>query len=196
MTTPASHPSTNGAAARSLDWSRRLAEHESWLKGVIRARLGESQAVEEVWQEVALAAISQKSPILDPEKEPAWLYRVAVTLAIRHRRQSARRRKGLAKLAFEIGGSMNGAAHNAANTEEPLDWLLREERRQAVRSALSRLAGRDAEILLLKYHEHWSYRRIAETLGVSESAVDARVFRARDRLRRELANWIDQDTER
>ena len=44
----------------------------------------------------------------------------------------------------------------------------------------------DAEILLLKYSEDWSYRQMAEHLGMSESAVEARLHRARQKLRSEL----------
>ncbi|MFH1268527.1 MAG: sigma-70 region 4 domain-containing protein, partial [Planctomycetota bacterium] len=56
-----------------------------------------------------------------------------------------------------------------------------------VRTALERLPGRDAEILLLKYTEDWSYRELAERLGISRSAVQARLHRARKRMRTELA---------
>ena len=49
------------------------------------------------------------------------------------------------------------------------------------------LSGADAEILLLKYGERWSYREIAERLGITEKAVDARLLRAEARLRHELA---------
>jgi RNA polymerase sigma-70 factor (ECF subfamily) len=70
---------------------------------------------------------------------------------------------------------------------DPLGWLLSEERRAQVRTAMSRLGRRDAEILLLKYTEDWSYRELADRLGVSESAVEARLHRARQRLRTELA---------
>ncbi|MGA2798217.1 MAG: sigma-70 family RNA polymerase sigma factor, partial [Thermoguttaceae bacterium] len=70
---------------------------------------------------------------------------------------------------------------------DPLNWLLSEERRQKIRLAIKRLVRRDAEILLLKYTEDWSYRDLAEHLGISESAVEARLHRARQRLRSELA---------
>ena len=56
-----------------------------------------------------------------------------------------------------------------------------------VRAAMSRLPKRDAEILMLKYNEDWSYQAIAEHLGISHSAVEARLHRARQRLRTELA---------
>ena len=70
---------------------------------------------------------------------------------------------------------------------DPLEWLLAKERRQQVRLALGRLAKRDVELLLLKYTEEWSYRQLAAHLGISESAVEARLHRARGRLRGELA---------
>jgi RNA polymerase sigma factor (sigma-70 family) len=117
------------------------------------------------------------------EKAPAWLYRLAVIRSIRYRRQRARQRKRLARLAAESNG-------HASAVDDPFEWLLGEERRELVRRALEQLAGRDAEILILKYHERWSYRRIAALLNVSESAVDARVFRARERLRSKLAMYF------
>ena len=58
-------------------------------------------------------------------------------------------------------------------------WLRRQE--------VDVVAPRDAEILLLKYGERWSYRQIAARLGVTEKAVDSRLLRAREALRLELA---------
>ena len=183
--TPEMQPSSRNAA-QPIDWARSLAEHESWLRGVILARTGEPGAVDEVWQEVSLAAIEQHAPLADGEKLPAWLYRVAVIRSVRYRRQRARQRKRMARLAAESNG-------HASTADDPFQWLLSEERRQMVRRALAELTGRDAELLMLKYQEHWSYRRIASLLGISESAVDARVFRARERLRRRLTHYFSND---
>jgi RNA polymerase sigma-70 factor (ECF subfamily) len=58
---------------------------------------------------------------------------------------------------------------------------------ELTRQALLSLEGRDAEILLLKYGERWSYRQIAERLGITDKAVDCRLLRARERLRNELS---------
>lgn len=185
--TPTTQP-TNGGVQGPIDWGRSLNEHERWLRAVILARTGEPQAVDEIWQEVSLAAIEQRAPLADREKMPAWLYRLAVIHSVRHRRRHARQRKRLSRLAAESNG-------HASSAGDPFAWLLGEERRQLVRGALERLTGRDAEILLLKYHERWSYRQLADLLGISESAVDARVFRARQRLRRELAGYFTDDDE-
>jgi len=74
-----------------------------------------------------------------------------------------------------------------SRTPDALDWLLLDERRQLVRQALRRLPPRDAEILLLKYTEDWSYHQIAAHLGIGHSAVEARLHRAREKLRNELS---------
>ncbi len=71
-------------------------------------------------------------------------------------------------------------------TSEPLTWLLADERRRQVREAVKRLSPRDAEILLLKYTEEWNYNQLATRLGISHSAVETRLHRARARLRNEL----------
>jgi RNA polymerase sigma-70 factor (ECF subfamily) len=63
---------------------------------------------------------------------------------------------------------------------------LADERQVLVRQALARLQSRDAEILMLKYTEDWNYRQLAERLGISHSAVETRLHRARARLRIEL----------
>jgi RNA polymerase sigma factor (sigma-70 family) len=171
-----------GAGAASIDWPGVLAEHERWLRTVICARVGEPQAIDEVMQEVSLAAVRQHAPLSDPAKVGAWLYQLAVRQSLLYRRKQGRRRKLIDRYAQRYRPS-------EADTRQadPLDWLLAEERRVQVRTAVSRLPRRDAEILMLKYTEDWSYRALAERLGVSESAVETRLHRARQRLRAELA---------
>ncbi len=169
------------AGPTRIDWSAELARHQNWLRTVICARLGEPQAVDEVMQEVSLAAVRQRSPISDPEKVAPWLYRLAVTQTLLYRRKQGRRRKLIDRYAQRVRPS------EADNRQaDPLGWLLNKERHAQVREAMSRLARRDAEILMLKYNEDWSYHALAEHLGISHSAVEARLHRARQRLREEL----------
>lgn len=164
-----------------IDWPRVLAQHDRWLRTVLLARLGERHAVDEVMQEVSLAAVAQQAPLQDPAKVAPWLYRLAITQALLYRRKRGRLRKLVDRFAarFRPTERDDGAA-------DPLDWLLADERRRLIRQALQRLPRRDAEILLLKYTENWSYHELAEHLGISHSAVESRLHRARARLRREL----------
>lgn len=175
LTSEAAEPSP------ALDWGRHLQEHEGWLRKVILVRTGEPQAVDEVFQQVSLAAVEQRWPLSDPAKAGPWLHRLAVIKSARYRRQQGRHRRALSALASHAPSPSGDALPDL------MAWLVREERRQLARQALARLPARDAEMLLLKYAERWSYRRIAEQLGITEKAVDARLARARRRLRQELA---------
>jgi RNA polymerase sigma factor (sigma-70 family) len=170
------------AAAASIDWPSALAEHERWLRTVICARVGEPQAIDEVMQDVSLAAVRQHAPLTDPAKVGAWLYRLAVRHSLLYRRKQGRRRKLIDHYA-----QRNRPSEADNRQADPLDWLLAEERRTQVRAAMSRLPKRAAEILMLKYTENWSYRAMAAHLGIPESALETRLHRARQRLRTELA---------
>lgn len=167
----------------SIDWQAALAVHLRWLRTIAFARVREPQAVEEVLQEVALAAVRQAAPLADPSKVAPWLYRLTVRQALLYRRKCGRRRRLSSRYADEAQHVDRGPPRSP----DPLDWLLAQERAALVRRALATLPGRDAEILLLKYTEYWSYHQIAAHLGISHSAVEARLHRARARLRQELA---------
>jgi RNA polymerase sigma-70 factor (ECF subfamily) len=171
-------PTTDASA---IDWQAVLAQHDRWLRTVVFARLGEPQAVDDVMQEVSLAAVAQRSPLVDAGKVSPWLYRLAVTQSLLYRRKQGRRRR----LAEDYGRRLAVTGH-PAREYDPLAWLLAEERREMVRLALTRLPTRDAEILLLKYSEDWTYRELADHLGITQTAVQARLHRARQKLRDEL----------
>jgi RNA polymerase sigma-70 factor (ECF subfamily) len=166
----------------AIDWPTVLAKHDRWLRTIVYWRLREGEAVDEVMQEVALAAVRQAAPLADASKVGPWLYRLAVRQVLLYRRRRGRQRKLLERYEARC---YPGRAQSEG--VDPLNWLLSDERQQLVRAAIERLPGRDAEILLLKYTEQWSYQQIADHLGIGHSAVESRLHRARARLRTELA---------
>jgi len=172
--------------ALALDWQALLKEHARWLRTVIAARVPEPEGIDEVLQEVALAAVKQAAPLADPNKAAPWLYRLAVRQSLLYRRKRGRQRKLLDRYTQRSGPDTGFTPGN------PLTWLLARERRDRVRIALDRLTPRDAQILLLKYGENWDYHQISEHLGVSHSAIETRLHRARARLRAELTR-LDVD---
>ena len=91
-TKPSDGPSgpTPGIA---IDWPATLAQHERWLRTVVLSRLRELEGVDEVLQEVSMAAVAQKAPLQDAAKVAPWLYRLAVTQSLLYRRKLGRRRK-------------------------------------------------------------------------------------------------------
>jgi RNA polymerase sigma-70 factor (ECF subfamily) len=168
--------------AGSINWQRELECHDRSLRAVVWSRLRNAHDVDEVMQEVALAAVRQQAPITDAGRVGAWLYRLAVMQSLMFRRRMGRQR-GLRKRFAErkeVLGDERGEP-------DPLGWLLSQERRAMVRQAMRGLPTRDAEILMLKYTENLSYQQIAELLEMSTAAVESRLHRARAKLRAALA---------
>jgi RNA polymerase sigma factor (sigma-70 family) len=173
---------SNEPVTSSIDWPAALAVHGRWLRTVALARVGDGHAADEVLQDVAVAAMAGGHRLRDPAKVAPWLYRLVVVAALQYRRRQGRHRK----LVDRYGKRLRPAEADSRETD-PLDWLLAGEQRSLVRLALERLPKRDAEILLLKYTEDWTYRQLAQHLGLTTSAVEARLHRARHRMRRLLA---------
>lgn len=164
-----------GKDAAGRDWSARLAEHARWLRTVITARSGDANAVDEIYQEIALAAVRQNPDVADV-RIASWLYRLAVRQSLLYRRRLGRQRKLRQRLTMDSSMGMDEPV-------DPLIWLLADERQQLIRQAVARLHAKDAELLLLKYTEDWTYHDLAEHMGISHSAVETRLHRARQRLR-------------
>jgi RNA polymerase sigma-70 factor (ECF subfamily) len=182
MNQPRSLPTAEPAAPGVPDWSVTLALHQGWLRRVVASRLDEAQAVEEVMQDVALAAVAQRSPLHNPARAAVWLYRLAVRHVLLYRRKMGRQRSLVSRYAARSMASEVDASIS------PLGWLVRDERQQLVQQALRRLPPRDAEILILKHAEGYAARDLAERLGVAVATVESRLHRARRRLRAELAD--------
>ena len=162
----------------AIDWDAELQTHNGWLRSVVAARIGERQAIDEVMQEIALAAVGATSPPRELSKVAPWLYQVAVRQTMLYRRQLGRARQLFANYRQSVTNEQNA---------DPLDWLIADEQDQLVREALQSLPQRDREVLLLKYGQNWSYREIAQHLGATTNAIEARLHRARRRLREQLS---------
>jgi len=156
-------------------------EHENWLRTVVRSRLREPDAVEDVMQNIALAIVRQRDMLGEVSRIGAWLYQIAVRQVLMYRRSAGRRRKMQDRLLADP--SQRG------EQESPLESVLASESQENVRNALLELSEIDRQILMLKYTEGWSYRDLAKHLGVEEDTVEYRLFRAKKTLRRLLARF-------
>ena len=172
-----------------IDWSAALADNEKWMRSTIARRVGEQSAVDEVFQDVALAATKQKSPLRDVTKVVAWLYRLVIVQSSLYRRMLGRKRKLIRRCEDKVE-----TCEIDVNQYDPLEWLLLKERKGLVQKALVRLHQDERKILFLKYAEDKSYHEIAEELGVSVSAVQSKLHRARLKLKSLLRSFVTEST--
>lgn len=169
------------SATAECDLLSGLSQHEAWLRTALHSRLGNHDEVDEVMQEVALAAAHQASKKQQVERVGPWLYRVALRQVMLFRRKAGRRRKLIQSAMHQLN---DGSSSNAC----PLQFLLSQERQQLVRRAIGKMADLDRQLLMLKYVDGMSYNEISDRLGVSASAVQSRLHRARAQMRHQLSD--------
>jgi len=162
-------------------------EHESWLRTVVRSRLNEPDAVEDVMQNIALAIVRHRSMLNEINRIGAWLYQIAVRQVLMYRRSSGRRRKMQERLVHETA--------NRSSQDCPLQNLLAAETQASVQKALEELSEIDRQMLMLKYAEGWSYSELADHLGVRDDTIEYRLLKARKHLRRLLRRFDEESVE-
>ena len=128
---------------------------------------GDGDLADDLAQEVFVRLYQRGS---FPDDTRGWIAAVAHNLLRDHARTTRRR---LRLIETRAGGLTPGAPAHADEN------LLVDERRQAVRRALDNLSERDRQMLLLR-HEGYSYREIADAIGVKETSVGTLLLRATD----------------
>jgi RNA polymerase sigma factor (sigma-70 family) len=153
------------------------------LFGLAYRVLGDRGETEETLQEAFLKLAA--SPMLErPDDEvAAWLRRVCLNLGVNRRRDGRRARERLERAA-----RLEAAAR--PDDGDPSRAVLRQEARESVRRALSRLPERQRNCLLLRHSGH-SYAEIAATLEVAVGSVGVILARAERAFR--IAYGEDDD---
>lgn len=151
--------------------------HSKWLRTVISSRVSDRAVVDDLIQEVFLAVMRKSDELAAVEKIEPWLYRVAVRTVLQYRRKTGRYRRRLQTYWEKQPDDMR------STSEEPRDWIVHEETSSQLSSAMQKLQERDREMLLLKHAHGWTYRQIAEHMGVAPSTIEYRLERARRNLR-------------
>jgi RNA polymerase sigma-70 factor, ECF subfamily len=151
-----------------------VARHLNRVLSLARRMTGNVAEAEDVAQEAFLRAWQKASAWQAGEARfSTWLYRVVVNLCL-----DRRRRKTTTPL--EAAGDPLDPAPSAELR------LVEDQRTRIVAVALAALPDRQRAALVLSYYEELSNAAAAEILGVSVSALESLLVRARKALRAEL----------
>ncbi len=165
---------------------------ERWerpVKSVIGRIVLNASDAEELAQETMVRVWQQRGAFRDGAEVRPWVFSIAVNLA-RNRLRWWRRRPEVALEAWKEDGEIGrGGAGERGRRGDGGD-LERTERADAVREAIAALPLELREAIVLFEYEEMSQAEIAATVGASVKAVEARVARAREKLRVALARWV------
>ena len=152
-----------------VDFDVVFDEHYADLVRYCRRLTGEDDAAEDIAQE-SVCRLFGHEVRAGPADVRAWLFTTATNLARDRYRTTTNRRRLL-----------NVHPVRPNEPESPDRALEREERRAGARAALETMAPRDREILLMRY-SGFSYREIAEAVGVAATSIGTLLSRAERRF--------------
>lgn len=137
---------------------------------------GSVEEAEDVVQDALVRAFLKLDSFQQNSQFFTWLYRIAFNVALsRHRRRRSR---------ISIDQTRDATGLEPVDDGElPDEPMLRRERVDLVRRALSQLTEQHRSILILREMEECSYEQIAEILEISIGTVRSRISRARGQLK-------------
>jgi RNA polymerase sigma-70 factor (ECF subfamily) len=142
----------------------------------VRARVRDDGLAEDITAEVFLSALGHIKGYQDQGRPfSCWLYRIAVNAVASHYRSQ---RSSL---------PLDEHLDLVSPLLDPLDEVVGRERIRAVWQAVDRLPAQQRAAMILKFSEDMTMEEVGAVLGKSRAAAKLLIYRAMQRLRRELA---------
>jgi RNA polymerase sigma-70 factor (ECF subfamily) len=142
----------------------------------VRVRIRDDSLAEDITAEVFLSALRHIKGYRDQGRPfSCWLYRIAVNAIASHYRSQ----RSPLSLDDQLG--------LVSPLPDPLDEVVDRERLRTIWQAVDALPAQQRAAMILKFSEDMTMEEIGAVLGKSPAAAKLLIYRAMQRLRRELA---------
>jgi RNA polymerase sigma-70 factor (ECF subfamily) len=153
--------------------------HQDRLLRLCERLLADAEEARDAAQEVFLKTYRKAATFRPQGQVYTLLYRIAVN----HCLNRLRRRRLVRFVRWEPAEEHEAPAFDPPDgAPDPAAALESRRRWEATRKAIAGLPSGQRAVLVLARFEGLSYRQIAEVLGITEGAVESRLFRAMRRL--------------
>lgn len=152
-----------------------VARHGRWVRAIVYAQLGDAAAADDVLQHVWLRVWQQASTVRDVRAWRGWLASLARNAAYDEARRRERER---GRLCPDDRAALDTVVQPSSGPD-----AAAQDRSRRVMQAIAGLPAIYREPLVLRHLEDWSYRQIADVLGIPPDTVETRLVRARRLLR-------------
>ena len=162
-------------------FSALVKKHQKPVHALAWRKTGDFHVAEEITQDTFLKAYRNLSTLKEPQKFAGWLYVIAANYC-----KMWRRKKRLSTQSLEETDSaeLEKASYSGYVIAEN-ERTTAEAQREVVKQLLAKLQESDRIVITLYYLGEMTYEEISEFLGVSVSAIKNRLYRARQRLKKE-----------
>jgi RNA polymerase sigma-70 factor (ECF subfamily) len=150
---------------------------------LVRRKLGDALLAEDIAQETFMKALRMMDRVDDTFNFGGWVHTVARNLCFDELRR--RQRDLRADAGGDDDSELMAQLPSTAKGFDPVEVQESNETRRQVWKVAQRLPEKYRLVLTLRELQDMSYRQIAKTLKMSESAVETLLYRARLRFKEE-----------
>ena len=144
-------------------------------------KIGDFHIAEDITQDTFLKAYQRLSTLKEPQRFASWLYVIAANHCSTWLRK---KRLWTQSLENTSSAQLEKATYSGYVIAEN-EQTTAEAQREVVKKLLAKLQESDRTVITLYYLGGMTHEEISEFLGVSVAAIKNRLYRARNRLKRE-----------
>lgn len=145
------------------------------LKSFISQKIDDEGVIEELTNDVLLAAINSKDSFDGRCSEFSWICSIA-----KHKIVDYYRKKKIKTILFSVNPMFEEIADKALSPERD---ALKNELKNEIKKTFREMKAGYKNILRLKYIEGWKIKEIAKENKLSVKAVESRLMRARKQFK-------------
>lgn len=160
--------------------------YQNRLYQIVRRFVPSHEDADDLIQETWMQAFRALPSFREEAGFYTWIYRIALNLTINFLRKQKKEKQWESYESWEKGPEENLGKKLRATEEDPGLYELREKIEMAIKKLP--LPYRSAFILVTQ--EGLNYRQVAKILGCSENTVAWRMFKAREKLQKELQPYL------
>jgi RNA polymerase sigma-70 factor (ECF subfamily) len=174
---------------------RQLVErHQRRAFAVALSLVRDDNDAREIVQDAFLRAFKNLPTFQGSSSFFTWLYRIITNLSIDLMRKPGRQTADFdeSRLSSEDGAEADFPLLSKHEGADPIDVVRRREIGLRLQSALDALPSYHRAVIVLREVEGLSYDEMAQAMGVSKGTIMSRLFHARQKLQRALADCYEE----
>ncbi len=179
----------SAAAGNEAAVDRLYEKHKADVYRFALHLAGSIPEAEDLLQETWMRVVRHRDEISEERDMKAWLFTIAANLHRDGLRKARVRRLFLLAPRKDAGGEVDAVAGAPDSDPGPGALAERSEAGRALDRALAGLPERQRSVFILKMIEGYKHEEIGGILGVPVNTVKTLLFRAVQRLRKELRDF-------
>jgi RNA polymerase sigma factor (sigma-70 family) len=179
--------------ARALNGDQKayqlLAErHRPSVYHIVYKIVRDRETAKDLVQETFMKAFASLASYRSDYRFSTWLYKIAANCSIDHLRKKRIHALSLERHLDDDSGRRE--IEVADYSYHPGRDLERKEQRFSIEEAIESLPPKYREVIIYRHKDDKSYEEIADLLNMPIGTVKARIFRARELLKKKLKTYV------